>query len=85
MSTSGKQDMKLKAIYLAVILTVLPAQETNLEQQLEEARAKIAEITKSNDELKGTLKLKEQEITELRAKVDELDAMIEEARTGGGN
>ena len=81
--------MKLKAIYLAVGLTALavmtPAQEMSLEQQLEDARAKIAEITKSNDELKGTLKLKEQEITELRAKVDELDAMIEEARTGGVN
>lgn len=81
--------MNFKAIYLVVVLTVLPvvssAQEMSLEEQLTEAKAKIAEAERLNEKLEGNLKLKEQEIAELRAKVDELDAMIEEAQTGGVN
>ena len=81
--------MNFKVIWLAVVLVALSAptlaQETSLEQQLEAAKAKIAEFTKKNEELKDTLKSKEQEIAELRAKVDKLDAMIEEAKAGGVN
>lgn len=81
--------MNFKAICLAVLLIALPAltpaQDTSLQQQLEQAKAKIAEFTKLNGDLKETLKAKEEEIAELRAKVDKLDAMIEEAKASGVN
>jgi F0F1-type ATP synthase membrane subunit b/b' len=79
--------MNFKAFCLLVVLSVLPvitpAQEMSLEEQLAQAKEQIAEAEKRNEELQGDLKMKEQEIAELRAKVDKLDAMIEEAREGG--